>query len=150
MVMSKYVVFKNNNEKFALNISQVERIIEFEQPKQIPDSSRYLLGICRYKDNVLPIIDLTTRLYNLDSSRNEDDKVIVVLWKGKTIGIVVDHILGVNSYEDAEYEETNIDTQTSNEYILGFIKTKEDIIIVLDLDKIFNLEQEEEILSIDF
>lgn len=145
--MEQYIVFLNNHQNFALDISKIERIIEFKQPKKVPESSEHLLGVIQYNDKILPIIDLTKRLYNVDSSGNEDDKIIVVLWKNKQIGLAVDEILGIYSFGEEQYEQSSEDIQISKEYILGFIKTKEDIIIVLDFDRMFDLREEKELLS---
>ena len=143
--MEQFIVFINNGQHFALDISKIERIIEFQQPKKIPEASDYLLGVIQHNSEILPIIDLTKRLYNKDNLNSDDKKVIVVAWKEKQIGFVVEDIRGINSIEAKQYEETNQDISISKVYIKGFIKTDDDIIIVLDIDQLFTFEQEEEI-----
>lgn len=144
--MEKYIEFTNNQQRLALDISQVERIIEFQKPKLIPEASDYLLGVIQYDQKILPIIDLTNRLYNIEFVPKEDKKVIVAIWKNKTVGLVVDTILGIYNFNEEEFEESLNEAQISKEYILGFIKDEEDITIVLDLEKIFDEEQEEELI----
>lgn len=144
--MKKYIVFTNNHQSFALDISYIERIIEFQQPKKIPESSSYLLGVIQYNDNILPVIDLTKRLYDVYSTGSVDDKIIVVSYKDKHIGLVVDEMQGIQSFEDSQFEQSKVNTQIAKEYILGFIKTSEDITIVLDTNKLFDFGQEEELL----
>jgi purine-binding chemotaxis protein CheW len=143
--MEQFIVFVNNHQNFALDISKIERIIEFQQPKKIPESSEYLLGVIQYNEKILPIIDLTKRLYNVEGSHGTDGKIIVILWNAKQIGLVVDEILGIHDFKEEEYEQSNVDTQISKKYINGFIKTQEDITILLDTDEIFNLEQGNEL-----
>ncbi len=143
--MEQFIVFINNHQNFALDISKIERIIEFQQPKKIPESSEYLLGVIQYNEKILPIIDLTKRLYNVEGSHGTDGKIIVILWNAKQIGLVVDEILGIHDFKEEEYERSNVDTQISKKYINGFIKTEEDITILLDTDEIFNLEQGNEL-----
>ena len=143
--MEKYIVFTNNQQSFALEISFIERIIEFQQPKKIPESSSYLLGVIQYNDNVLPVIDLTKRLYDVYSTGGVDDKIIVVTYKDKQIGLVVDEMQGIKSFEESQFEKSKVNTEISKEYIQGFIKTSDDITIVLDTNKLFDFEQEEEL-----
>ena len=145
--MEKYIIFSSNHQTFALDISKIERIIEFQSPNPIPEASGYLLGVIQYNDRILPIIDLTKRLYNIDSYHNVNNKVIVVLWKDQQIGLVVDDIMGINAIDEDQFELSNEDTQISKEYITGFIKTKENITIVLDTDKLFSKDQEAELLT---
>lgn len=147
--MKQVIVFFNNNQSFALDISRTERIIEFEKPKKIPQSSPYLLGVIQYNNKILPIIDLTKRFYDIESSLSEDVKIIVVLWKNSHIGILVDQVVGIKSISDDEFEESaGSDMSISKEYVLGFIKTKDDITILLDPDAIFDMHEEKELLTL--
>lgn len=145
--MERYVVFSSNNQNFALGISKVERIIEFQDPKPIPEASEFFLGVIQYNDKILPIIDLTKRLYNVTTTRDANDKLIVVTWKNTQIGLVVDDILGIHAYEDHQLEGANDDTRIAKKYIVGYIKEEKDIKIVLDTSEIFTIEQEKELLS---
>lgn len=145
--MVQYIVFLSNNQHFALDISKIDKIIEYEVPKVIPESTGYFLGVIQYDYRILPIIDLTMRLYNIQLERSKDDKIIVVMWKEKQIGLVVDDIKGIHSFEDSQIEQSGIDNHIATEYIQGFIKTKDDITMVLDTDRLFNPDQEREILS---
>ncbi|WP_303861317.1 chemotaxis protein CheW [Alkalibaculum bacchi] len=143
--MEQFIVFINNGQHFALDISKIERIIEFEQPKKIPEASDYLLGVIQHNGEILPIIDLTKRLYNNDSVNSDSKKVIVATWKEKQMGFVVEDIKEISNFESTQYEKMNQDISISKAYIKGFIKTNDDIIIVLDINQLFTLEQEKEI-----
>lgn len=145
--VEQYIVFIANEEKFAIDISKVERIIEFTQPKKVPEASEFLLGVIQYNSEVIPIIDLSMRLYNLKSIQDEDTKVIVALWKEGHIGFLVDDILGIEHFSEDQYEKSNRDTHILKDYIDGFMKSEEDITIVLNIDKIFTLEEEEELIT---
>jgi purine-binding chemotaxis protein CheW len=145
--MERFIIFLSNHQEFAINIAQVEKIIEYQTPNPIPESSEYLLGVIKYNDRVLPVIDLSKKLYNVASTHDEDRKVIVIMWKDTLLGLAVDDILGIRGYEDNKLEDAVMNTQISKEYITGYIKTDENIIIVLDTDKLFNLAQEDELLN---
>ena len=141
----QYIVFINNNQKFALYVSRIEKIIEYQEPKKLPDTSDYFLGVIQYNGKILPIIDLSKRLYNLDHNHSVDTKIIVVLWKNQHMGIVVDDIMGIRSFIATQFEEFDLDIEVSSEYIVGFIKSHGDIIVTLDMDKIFSSSQGNEI-----
>lgn len=144
--MLKYIVFTSRDQYFALDITKVERIIEYQAPNSIPESFDYLLGVIQYNEKILPVIDLNKRLYDVDSSLDKKNKIIVVIWKEKCIGLVVDDILGIQAFDDEQFEQTDMNTQVSKEYVKGFIKTKENITIVLEIDSIFDENEEEQIL----
>ncbi len=140
--MKQYIIFKTNSQSFGISIDRIEKIIEFEEGKKIPEPLPYMMGIIEYNEKVLPVIDLSKRLYEKDTNRDMDTKIIVINWNEKHIGLTVEDILGIKSYEK-EYEAPNKEMEISKEYVDGFIKLPEDIIIVLDSDKLFILEDEE-------
>lgn len=145
--MKEFIVFSNNNQNFAMEISNVNRIIEYDTPIGIPESSKFLLGVIKYRGSILPIIDLTMKLYNKSITYDLDSKIIIIQWKGKQVGLLVEDILGIYKFEDNQYEDSNIDTEVSQEYIKGFIKVEEDITIELKPDKLFIYQQEKELIS---
>lgn len=145
--MDKYIVFLCNSQSFAINIYDVERIIDYETPKRLPESEGFLMGVIKYNDSILPIIDINKRLYDNSAGVNERTKIIVALWKEKFVGLVVDDILGIYEYGSEKIETSNGDDVLSKEYISGFIKREDDITLVLDTHKLFTEEHEEKILS---
>ena len=145
MKQEQYVVFINNDQKFALYVSKVDKIIEYQQPKKLPDTSNYFIGVIQYNNKILPIIDLSKRLYSKDFTQTIETKIIVVLWKERLVGLVVDDIIGIRNFIPTQLEEFEIDVEISNEYIIGFIKEHGDIIVALDIDKIFSGAQEYEL-----
>ncbi|MGO1468768.1 MAG: chemotaxis protein CheW [Tissierella sp.] len=144
--MKQYIVFKTNSQSLAIGIEKVDKIIEFEEGKKIPEPLPYMLGVIEYNGRVLPIVDLGKRLYNRDVIKDIDTKIIVVNWKEKLIGLAVDDILGIKSYGE-EFEEPNNDIETSKEYLNGFIKLPDDIIIVLNVDELLDKDQEEVLIE---
>ena len=145
MEQEQYIVFINNGQKFALYVSKVDKIIEFQEPKKLPDTSEYFIGVIQYNNKILPIIDLSKRLYNKDFTQTIETKIIVVMWKERLVGLVVDDIIGIRDFIPTQLEDFEIDVEISNEYIIGFIKAHGDIIVALDIDKIFVGKQEDEL-----
>lgn len=145
--MEQFIVFSNNGQNFAIKISYVNRILEYETPIGIPESSEFLLGVIKYRGNILPVIDLTKKLFEISSSCNENSKIIVIEFKDSQVGLLVEEVVGIHNFDESQYEDSNIDMEISKEYIYGFIKLDNDITIVLEPDKLFVQEQEEEIIS---
>ena len=148
--MKQIIVFVNCDQSFALEISKIERIIEYSQPKRVPETSEYLLGVIKYNGNVLPIVDLSIRLYGTASCAENQSKIVVVQLNGNLVGLVVDEIVGIRTVEDDSFEDAAVGQgNISKEYVKGFIKNEDDIIILLETDKIFNFAQTEELLSVE-
>ncbi|SFN84590.1 MULTISPECIES: chemotaxis protein CheW [Proteiniclasticum] len=148
--MKQVIIFNNCEQNFALELERIERIIEYSKPKKLPETAEYILGVIQYNEKVLPIIDLNRRLYSVPGETGNHSKIIVILWKGAHLGLVVDEILGIKTVEDSAYEEAAMGEESiSSEYIKGFLKIGEDIIIVMDTDKLFSFVQSRELLELE-
>lgn len=139
----KILVFKLGNEFYATDIMEVERILGYEEPTILPDSPSFLDGVINYENSVLPIINLVDK-FKLKIENSSDKKIIVVKRNDGKFGILVDSVSEVVSILDEEIKNPeSIATLISKRYINGFIKNKENIIIMLDLEKILTIEEEE-------
>lgn len=141
--MEEYIIFTSNKQYFALEIANIDRIIKYERPEPIPESSKFFIGVIQYNEKVLPVIDLTIRLYDIELNRNDDNSIIVVSWKGGKTGFLVDDVIGIKSFEEKQIE----DSAMPNEYIQGFIKTEDNITIVLDSNGLLTPEQKDKIIT---
>lgn len=146
--MEKFIVFTSNRQNFAIPITDVEKIIIMEQPTKIPDTSSYLLGAIPYDENLLPIIDLSERLFKQATAITATTKVIVAEWKTFKIGLVVDDVLSVSNFEEVQVEETTDDTHGAAKYIRALFKTEAGIVLGLDVDALFAAESETELIAL--
>ena len=139
----KVLIFKLGKEFYATNIMEVERILGYENPTILPDSPEFLEGIINYENTVLPIINLTSK-FNLDELKDIDKKIIVIKRENLKFGILVDSVTEVITIlEENIKSPSSLKTLISKKYINGFIKEKENIIIMINLEDILTLKEEE-------
>ena len=139
----KILVFKLRNEFYATDIMDVERILGYEEPTALPDSPSFLDGVINYDNSVLPILNLVDK-FKLKKEDSLDKKIIVVRRENGKFGILVDSVSEVLSILDEEIKNpSSLSTLISQKYIKGLIKKKDNIIIMLDLEKVLTVEEEE-------
>lgn len=139
----KVLIFKLGKEFYATNIMEVERILGYENPTILPDSPEFLEGIINYENTVLPIINLANK-FNLDESKDIDKRIIVIKRENLKFGILVDSVTEVITIlEENIKSPSSLKTLISKKYINGFIKEKENIIIMINLEDILTLKEEE-------
>lgn len=139
----KILVFKLGNEFYATDIMDVERILGYESPTVLPDSPRFLDGVINYENSVLPIINLLKK-FNLEFKESQEKKIIVVRRDSGKFGILVEGVSEVLTISDNDIKNpSSISTLISKKYMNGFVKQKENIIIMLELEKILTMEEEE-------
>lgn len=147
---NKVVVFKIDNEEFAVNIIQVERILGYTEPTKIPESPEFIKGVITYQNEILPIMDLKKKFNLSDTELEDNPKIVVVKSKDKKVGLIVDLVSEVIDVDDSMIEEApNIVRGISNEYIRGMIKLNDRIIILIDTEKILTNDEMSKIQSLN-
>lgn len=146
--MEKFIVFTSGAQNFAIPITEVEKIIMMQEPTRIPDTSSYLIGAISYSDQLLPIIDLSERLFKQKTVVTANTKIIVVEWKELKIGLVVEDVLSVSNFEEISEDETKEKIREAAKYVRALFKTEEGIVLVLDVDVLFSSENEKELIEL--
>ncbi|MBU5483089.1 chemotaxis protein CheW [Clostridium sp. MSJ-11] len=143
----KILIFSINDEYYATDIMEVERILGFEEPTKLPDSPNFLEGVINYEGNILPVISLSKK-FNLPlKASKKDEKVIVAKQEEQKFGIVVDVVSEVRDVNLDNIEEApEIVGGISRRYIKGLIKIDKKIIIFLKLSSILT-EEEKDLIS---
>lgn len=138
----KVLVFNINEEYYATDIMEIERILGYEEPTKLPDSPSFVQGVINYEGNILPVISLTKRFgLNIDNKK-EDTKIIVAKQQGSKIGIIVDVVSEVRDVNaDSIEAPPEIVAGISKRYIKGLIKIDGKIIIFLNLVEILTEEE---------
>lgn len=134
----KILIFSINNEYYATDIMEVERILGYEAPTKIPDSPSFVEGVINYEGKILPVISLSKR-FNLLVGQNEknDLKIIVAKENERKIGIIVDVVSEVrNISTDSIENPPEVVSGISSRYIKGLIKIDKQIIIFLNISSI--------------
>ena len=135
---NQILVFNINNELYGIDILKVQEILNFIQPTPIPNCPDYLKGIINLRGTIILVIDLRARLH-FDSPMDPNNCVIVVVAIGnKKYGLVVDSVSDVLTInEENIQEDIDIHSGIDNRYIMGLVKANEQMIILVNIDKVF-------------
>jgi purine-binding chemotaxis protein CheW len=144
----KVLIFSINNQYYATDIMEVERILGYEVPTQLPDSPEFVEGVINYEGNILPIMSLAKKFNIPFSEVKEETKIIVSKQERNKIGIIVDVVSEVCDVKVEDIEEApEIVAGISKRYIKGLIKRNGKIITFLNLGTILTNEEKELILK---
>lgn len=137
------VSFHLSEETFGVAITKVREIILMCGITQIPQTPHYVKGLIDLRSSVIPVIDLRT-LFGLPENGQTGDSRIMVLQVGsRTVGIIVDavdEVLRISQEQIAPPPPTV--AGLGNEYLNGLVKLDEQLLILLDIDKILGQEEE--------
>lgn len=133
----KLLIFSINDEYYATDIMEVERILGYETPTKIPDCPDFIEGVINYEGSILPIISLAKRFNLPEQQIKEDSKIIVAKQGNNKIGIIVDVVSEVRDVsEDYIEAPPEVVLGISKRYIKGLVKNDKQIIIFLNLSAI--------------
>ncbi|MEA4826388.1 chemotaxis protein CheW [Clostridium sp. JNZ J1-5] len=144
----KVLIFSINDQFYATDIMEVERILGYEVPTKLPDSPDFVEGVINYEGNILPIMSLAKKFNIPHNEARNDAKIIVAKQEKNKIGIIVDVVSEVCDVKVDNIEEApEIVAGISKRYIKGLIKINKKIIIFLNLATILTQEEKELILK---
>lgn len=142
----KMLIFGLNEEKYSTDIKAVERILGYEKPTLLPEAPNFVKGVINYEDSVLPIISLSEKFKLGLDKESETRQIIVVKRQEKKFGIIVENVYEVRDVDESLIEEAPAITGTEErKYISGLIRLENNIVILLDLEKILSTQDEENI-----
>jgi purine-binding chemotaxis protein CheW len=142
------VVFKLADEDFGVPIEQVREIIRLVQITHVPKAPSSVLGVINLRGKVIPVISLRDRFGLKKDGTDESTRIIVSDVGSQNVGFVVDAVTEVlrldeSSVEAAPERAAGVDSA----FIKGIGKVEDRLIIVLDLEKVFDLSALQELAS---
>ena len=144
--MNTYLSFIICEELYAVNVSKVLEVLQKQQITKVPNAPKSIKGIINFRGDVVPVFEARNKL-NLPERPSDGTYVIIVFDLSKEneqfrIGAIVDKVKDVISVEDSEIQPVppmakNFDAG----YIQGIYKLKNDFIMLLDIKKVFTIEE---------
>jgi purine-binding chemotaxis protein CheW len=136
------VSFKLGGETFGIEITKIREIILVGEITRIPQAPAYVKGLINLRSAVIPVIDLRARFSLAESELTADSRIMVLNVGRRTIGIMVD---SVNEVLRASREQISpappTVTSAGNNYMAGLVRLEEDLLILLDVDRLFSEEE---------
>jgi purine-binding chemotaxis protein CheW len=145
--LTSYLSFKLGEETFAANVSNVLNILEMTKITKVPKAPNYMKGVINLRGTVLPLIDTRIK-FGLTPTEFTPNTCILVLdiqIKGESlqVGGLVDSVQEVLEIEPKQIlPPPNIGSEFKSDFISGMYKPNEEqFIMILDIDKVFSIEE---------
>jgi purine-binding chemotaxis protein CheW len=143
--LQTYLSFKLGEEVFAINVSKVLNILEMKPITRVPKSPDYLKGVINLRGTVLPVVDLRIKLGLPENEITVDSNIIVLSIEKEAetimLGILIDAVREVLEFKTEEISPSPaIGTKYNSGFIKGMWRVNENFIMILDIDKVFSVE----------
>jgi purine-binding chemotaxis protein CheW len=145
----QWVIFKLDNETYGINVMQVQEILRYTEIAPVPGAPDYVLGIINLRGNVVTVIDTRSR-FGLPSAELDDStRVVIIEAEKQVIGILVDSVAEVVYLRRSEIDNApNVGTEESAKYIQGVSNRDNEVLILVDLDKLLSDDEWVELTQI--
>jgi purine-binding chemotaxis protein CheW len=142
------VSFKIGEEEFGIDILKVQEINRMMQITKVPNSPDFIDGVVNLRGRIIPVIDLRTRLNMPRIEHDNRTRIIVVDLSGVTVGFIVDEVSEVLRIPKSITEPPPaMVAGIDSDYITAVGKLEDRLLILLDLEKIFSLDESNKLKS---
>jgi len=129
-------------EKFALEASRVQEILDLVSVTEVPGGPAFLNGLVNVRGKVVPLADLRLKFEMVPTPATIDTRVVVIniILDGETIivGLLADKVHEVTELNAEVLEDTpRLGMRWRPEFIRCIGKHGGDFIAVLDIDRVF-------------
>ena len=147
---TQYLTFKLAEEVYALDIGKVREVLDFTTVTKVPRTPDFMRGVINLRGSVVPVVDLRLKFGMSATEKTVNTCVIIteVTVDGDTtvLGCLADSVQEVLDLEPEQISAPpKIGTKLRTEFIRGMGKRDDRFIIILDIDKVFSLEELEQV-----
>ncbi len=143
---NQYLTFKLGDEEFGLTIAKVREVLDFTSLTKVPQTPDYMCGVLNLRGSVVPVVDLKLKFGLQQTARTVNTCIIIVEieidGEFTVLGILADAVHEVVEIAAEQVEPApKIGTRLDTAFIQGMGKLEEDFVVILDIDKVFSLDE---------
>ncbi|MFF5993122.1 chemotaxis protein [Lysinibacillus sp. KU-BSD001] len=130
------VEFEVGSNKFGINVIKVKEIIQPMNVTFIPHAHPHVEGIIQLRGEVLPVVDMLKVLGIANAQRNPQQKYIVAEFNKQRVVFHVDNVTQIHRISWDQIEKPSDMYQGGSSQVIGVIKYKDEMILLLDFERI--------------
>jgi purine-binding chemotaxis protein CheW len=139
---SKIVTFTLEEQRFAVCLSVVERIIRSVEITPLPKAPEIVLGIINVHGEIIPVIDIR-KLFHLPAREiNLEDQLIIARTPKRSVVLEVDSVEGVSEVAQNQVIDTK-EVFPYADYLSGITVIENNIVLINDIEKFLSLDQQQ-------
>jgi len=142
----QYLIFKLDQELFAMEIYCVHEVLEFSQVTRVPKAPEFLRGVINLRGGVVALVDMKMKL-NMGKTEPTIDTCVIVLEinleeQMSKLGVLTDSIPKVVHLDSSRIiPAPRIGTRLDVSFIKGIGNYNEELIIILNVEKLFSIQE---------
>jgi purine-binding chemotaxis protein CheW len=148
---NQYLTFGIDGEIYAIPVGKVQEVLEYIKPVRLPKTADYLKGLINVRGTGIPVVDLRLR-FGMEAVEVSRDSAIVVMEINQgSSGLIIIGALTDEVHEVIDLDENQLEpapkfgSKIDADFIKCIGKKDERFIMILDVDKIFNQHEAQDL-----
>ncbi len=144
--VQQFLTFSVSSELYAVGILAIKEIIQYATPTQVPMMPPYVTGVINLRGAVVPVIDLKAKFHQTRATPGRRSCIVILEvdseGASQVIGLMVDSVSAVLDIPPSEIEPApRFGVGIRTEFISGMAKLDGRFVIVLDVNRTFDLTE---------
>ncbi len=136
------VTFRLGEENYGINVMHVQEVLRVSEIAPVPGAPGYVLGIINLRGNVVTVLDTRGRFGLPPHEVDDRSRIIVIESEDQVVGMLVDNVAEVVELRLSEIDTApSVGNDESSRYIQGVATRNDDLLIVVDLNKLLTEEE---------
>jgi chemotaxis-related protein WspB len=144
-----FLLFKLNQDKYALNIREVVEVLPMTNWKHLPGAQRGIAGLFNYHGKAVPLIDLSEMMIGQPSRALASTRIILVNYIEETglshlLGLLAEGVVDTFRRFDADFKDSEV-TVNSAPYLRQVTTDEEGIVQRIEVKNLLSSEVRREL-----
>jgi len=139
------IAFRLNEELVGVPIEQVIEITNNRDLTPVPKAPSFVIGVMNLRGKIVPVINLKEHLkipYEIPEDIYQKNKIVILETPKGEVGVIVDEIVGSVKFPESDILPEPIGTVGIDvKFISGVVQFDKELLILLNVESIFNQEE---------
>ncbi|MEW6418299.1 MAG: chemotaxis protein CheW [Nitrospirota bacterium] len=129
--LNQLIVFTLDEQRYALYLHAVERVIRSIEITSLPKAPDIVLGVINVQGRVIPVVNIRKRFRLPEKEISLSDQMIISRTANRSVALPVDNVIDVIEYPEEKVVPSE-EILPDIEYVKGVIKLKDGLILIHD------------------
>lgn len=138
----KLACFRVGDQLYSLDLLRIKEVIRPLKLTPVPKAPIFIEGVINLRGVVIPVVDLRKRFDQPAAEADTKTRILICVLTGKIIGLIVDEVIEIETFtrNDIQPAPRFIKGQDID-YFLGVCQRNEDLVMIVNLEKILSTEE---------
>jgi purine-binding chemotaxis protein CheW len=141
------LLFVVGGQRYAINVSCVERVVRPVELQPLPDAPEIVLGLLNFEGRPAPVLDIRTRFRAAPRQPSWTDVLILARTRTRTVALPVESVIGVVERDGREITPAE-QIMPGIGYVSGVTMLEGgDLVYIHDLDRFLSPDEDSRVNS---